>query len=98
MGIGANFAVFYPLLKYVSGEFPLYVVFNFLGILAATVVNFVLSSRLGFKPSLPRNLDPHAPPKVVAEEIRRELILRGGAWDIEKSAMVRSIFEARRRR
>ncbi len=73
VGIGANFAVFYPLLKYVSGEFPFYVIFNFLGILAATAVNFVLSSRLVFKPSLPENLDPSAPPKQVAEEMRREL-------------------------
>lgn len=73
MGIGANFAVFYPLLKYVSDEFPFYVVFNLLGILAATAVNFFLSSRLVFRPSLPQNLDPHAPPKEVIEGIRREL-------------------------
>ncbi len=58
MGIGANFAVFYPLLNYVSAEFPLYVVFKFICILAATAVNFALSSRLVFKPSLPANLDP----------------------------------------
>ena len=73
MGIGANFAVFYPLLKYVSDAFPFYVIFNLLGILAATAVNFALSSRLVFKPSLPENLDPHAPPKQLAEEMRREL-------------------------
>jgi len=73
MGIGANFAVFYPLIKYVSADFPLYVVFNCLGILAATAVNFVLSSRLVFKPSLPANLDPGAPPKQIAEQVRREL-------------------------
>ncbi|HEV2743883.1 MAG TPA: glycosyltransferase [Rubrobacter sp.] len=73
MGIGANFAVFYPLLKYVSAEFPFYVIFNFLGILAATAVNFALSSRLVFKPSLPANLDPDAPPKSIAEQVRREL-------------------------
>ncbi len=73
MGIGANFAVFYPLIKYVSADFPLYVVFNFLGILAATSVNFALSSRLIFKPSLPENLDPDAPPKRIAEGMRREL-------------------------
>ena len=73
MGIGANFAVFYPLLKYVSAEFPFYVIFNFLGILAATAVNFALSSRLVFKPSLPASLDPDAPPKQIAEGMRREL-------------------------
>src|SRR5215212_6529534 len=31
VGIGANFAVFYSLLKYVSGDFPLSLLFNFLG-------------------------------------------------------------------
>src|ERR687894_87891 len=73
VGIGANFAVFYPLLKYVSDDFPFYVIFNFLGILAATAVNFALSSRLVFKPSLPESLDPDAPPKRLVEEMRREL-------------------------
>jgi dolichol-phosphate mannosyltransferase len=73
MGIGANFAVFYPLLKYVSDDFPFYVIFNLLGILAATAVNFALSSRLVFKPSLPDSLDPSAPPKQIAEDMRREL-------------------------
>src|SRR5918997_2693389 len=73
VGIGANFAVFYPLLKYVSDDFPFYVIFNFLGILAATAGNFALSSRLVFKPSLPDSLDPSAPPKQIAEETRREL-------------------------
>ena len=63
MGIGANFAVCYPLLKYVSDEFPYYVLFNLLGILAGTGVNFVLSSRLVFRPSMPENLDPDAPPE-----------------------------------
>ncbi len=73
VGIGANFAVYYPLLKYVSGEFPLYVFFNFLGIVAATSVNFILSSRLVFRPSAPKSLDPTAPPKQIVEEIRSEL-------------------------
>jgi hypothetical protein len=36
-------------------------------------VNFALSSRLVFKPSLPTNLDPDAPPKQIAEQVRREL-------------------------
>jgi dolichol-phosphate mannosyltransferase len=73
MGIGANFAVYYPLLKYVSDAFPYYVLFNFLGIVAGTSVNFILSSRLVFRPSMPENLDPGNPPKQIAEEVRREL-------------------------
>jgi dolichol-phosphate mannosyltransferase len=73
MGIGANFAVYYPLLKYVSDAFPYYVLFNLLGIAAGTSVNFILSSRLVFRPSTPENLDPGVPPKQIAEEVRREL-------------------------
>jgi dolichol-phosphate mannosyltransferase len=73
MGIGANFAVYYPLIKYVSDAFPYYVLFNLLGIAAGTSVNFILSSRLIFRPSTPENLDPEAPPKKIAEEVRREL-------------------------
>src|SRR5215217_4084075 len=73
MGIGANFAVYYPLIKYVSDAFPYYVLFNLLGIAAGTSVNFILSSRLVFRPSTPENLDPEAPPKRIAEEVRREL-------------------------
>jgi dolichol-phosphate mannosyltransferase len=72
-GIGANFAVYYPLLKYVTEAFPYYLIFNFMGILAATAVNFILSSRLVFKPSLPKSLDPDTPKEVLAEEMRREL-------------------------
>src|SRR5918998_511047 len=34
MGIGANFAVWYPLVKYVSADFPYYALFNLLGIVA----------------------------------------------------------------
>src|SRR5215216_5940982 len=73
MGIGANFAVYYPLLKYVSEAFPYYVLFNLLGIAAGTSVNFILSSRLVFRPSTPENHDPEAPPKRIAGEVRREL-------------------------
>jgi dolichol-phosphate mannosyltransferase len=73
IGIGANFAVYYPLLKYVSAAFPYYVIFNLLGIVAGIGVNFILSSRLVFRPSIPTNLDPDAPPKQIAEDIRREL-------------------------
>src|SRR5215213_5529415 len=73
MGIGANFAVWYPLVKYVSDDFPYYALFNLLGIVAGTSVNFILSSQLVFRPSMPKNLDPGAPPKQIAEGIRREL-------------------------
>src|SRR5215217_2416980 len=73
MGIGANFAVWYPLVKYVSDAFPYYALFNLLGIAAGTSVNFILSSQLVFRPSMPKNLDPDAPPKQIAEVIRREL-------------------------
>jgi dolichol-phosphate mannosyltransferase len=59
--------------KYVSDDFPYYALFNLLGIVAGTSVNFILSSRLVFRPSTPRNLDPEAPPKQIAEGIRREL-------------------------
>src|SRR5918999_2478090 len=73
MGIGANFAVWYPLVKYVSDDFPYYALFNLLGIVAGTSVNFILSSQLGFRPSMPKNLDPGASKDQVAEGIRREL-------------------------
>ncbi|BBL78216.1 hypothetical protein RxyAA322_00700 [Rubrobacter xylanophilus] len=73
MGIGANFAVYYPLLKYVSDEFPYYVLFNLLGIAAGTSVNFILSSRLVFRRPHQRKLDPALPPERTAEEIRQEL-------------------------
>jgi dolichol-phosphate mannosyltransferase len=73
MGIGANFAVWYPLVKYVSDDFPYYALFNLLGIVAGTSVNFILSSQLVFRPSGPRNLDPDAPKEQIAELIRREL-------------------------
>ncbi len=73
VGIGANFAVYYPLLKYVTEAFPYYVIFSFLGIVAATGVNFILSSRLVFRPSLPKSLDPEASPKDISRDIQREL-------------------------
>jgi dolichol-phosphate mannosyltransferase len=73
VAIGANFAVYYPLLKYVSEAFPYYVIFNLLGIAAGTGVNFLLSSRLVFRPSTPENLDPEAPPEQIVDEVRKEL-------------------------
>jgi dolichol-phosphate mannosyltransferase len=41
--------------------------------MAGTSVNFILSSRLIFRPSVPQNLDPGASKAQVAEGIRREL-------------------------
>ena len=73
IGIGANFAVYYPLIKYVSDAFPYYLISNFFGIVAATSVNFILSSRFVFRPSSPPRLDPEAPPKRIVAEIQREL-------------------------
>src|SRR5215213_7851517 len=73
VGIGANFAVWYPLVKYVSDEFPYYAIFNLLGIIAGTSVNFILSSQLVFRPTIPRTLDPQTPQEQIAEGIRREL-------------------------
>src|ERR687893_534597 len=73
MGIGAHLPLWFPLGKYVSDAFPYYVLFNLLGIAAGTSVNFLLSSRLVFRPPAPEHLDPDAPPKQIAEEARREL-------------------------
>ncbi|MGF1470848.1 MAG: glycosyltransferase [Rubrobacteraceae bacterium] len=70
---GANFMVFYPLVKYVADTFPYYAIFNFLGIIAGTAVNFVLNSRLVFRPSKPKNLNVELPPREIATEIRDEL-------------------------
>src|SRR5919199_796579 len=73
IALGANFAVYYPIIKYVSADFPYYVVAAFLGIIAGTSMNFVLSSRFVFHHSAPTSLDPSTPPWVIAEEAREEL-------------------------
>src|ERR687886_937640 len=73
IALGANFAVYYPLIKYVSAGFPYYVIAAFLGIIAGTSTNFVLSSRLVFHHPAPKSLDPSSPPWVIAEEAREEL-------------------------
>jgi dolichol-phosphate mannosyltransferase len=73
VALGANFAVYYPLLKYLGVDFPYYAIAAFLGIVAGTCSNFILSSRFVFRPSRPKGLDPKAPPEVVAEEAREEL-------------------------
>lgn len=73
IGIGANFAVYYPLIKYVTDAFPYYVAFNLLGIIAATSVNFILSSKLIFRPTRPRHAPPGADPASISREILSEL-------------------------
>ena len=73
IALGANFAVYYPTIKYISADFPYYVVAAFLGIIAGTSVNFILSSRFVFRPPAPKGADPFAPPWVVAEGAREEL-------------------------
>src|ERR687893_3237494 len=73
IALGANFAVYYPIIKYISADFPYYAIAAFLGIVAGTCSNFILSSRFVFRPSASKGLDPKAPPEVVAEEAREEL-------------------------
>src|SRR5918993_256524 len=73
IALGANFAVYYPLIKYFSADFPYYTIAAFLSIVAGTSANFILSSRFVFRPSKSKGLDPKAPPEVVAEEAREEL-------------------------
>src|ERR671919_2273257 len=73
MGIGANFAVYYPIIKYISADFPYYAIAAFLGIVAGTSANFILSSRFVFRPPAPKELDPKAPPEAIAREVREEL-------------------------
>ena len=73
VALGANFAVYYPLVQYLGTEFPLYAIAAFLGIIAGTSANFILSSRFVFRPNTPGGLDPKSPPAKVAEEARKEL-------------------------
>ncbi|MDQ3923423.1 MAG: glycosyltransferase [Actinomycetota bacterium] len=73
VALGANFAVYYPLITYVSSDFPYYAIAAFLGIVAGTSSNFILSSRLVFRPPTPESLDPASPPEKIAEETRKEL-------------------------
>src|SRR5215218_9485878 len=73
VALGANFAVYYPLIKYVGTDFPYYAIAAFLGIVAGTSSNFILSSRFVFRPPAPKNLDPKAPPEAIAREAREEL-------------------------
>ncbi|CAN5651776.1 hypothetical protein BH24ACT22_BH24ACT22_02980 [soil metagenome] len=73
IGIGANFAVWYPLIKYVSKDFPYHLIFAFLGILAATGVNFVLSSRFVFRQSTSKDLDLELSTTEITTDITEEL-------------------------
>ena len=73
IALGANFAVYYPIIKYISADFPYYVVGAFLGIIAGTSVNFILSSRFIFRSPVPKSLNPHSSPWVIVEEAREEL-------------------------
>src|SRR5215218_8941024 len=73
VALGTNFAVYYPLIKYVSADFPYYAIAAFLGIIAGTSTNFILSSRLVFRYPTLKNLDPTAPPEAIAEAAREEL-------------------------
>src|ERR687885_581716 len=66
-------AVYYPLIKYVSADFPYYVIAAFLGIVAGTSANFILSSRFVFRQLTPKSLNPALSPQVIAEEVREEL-------------------------
>ena len=73
IALGANFAVYYPIIKYISADFPYYAIAAFLGIVAGTSANFILSSRFVFRPPAPKKLDPKAPPEAIAREAREEL-------------------------
>jgi dolichol-phosphate mannosyltransferase len=73
IALGANFAVYYPLIKYFSADFPYYAIAAFLGIVAGTSANFILSSRFVFRPPAPKELDPKAPPEAISREVREEL-------------------------
>ncbi len=75
LALATNFAVFYPTkdaFGFVLGEYS-YVLANFLGIVAGTSANFILSSRLVFRPPSPQSLDPTASPREIADQARREL-------------------------
>ncbi len=73
VALGANFAVYYPLIKYLGADFPYYALAAFLGIIAGTSANFILSSRFIFRPPTPKVLDLEASPEQIAEEARKEL-------------------------
>ncbi|MBA4115550.1 MAG: glycosyltransferase [Rubrobacter sp.] len=73
VALGANFTVYYPLIKYFGADFPYYAIAAFLGIVAGTSANFILSSRFIFRPPTSKVLDPEASPETIAEEARGEL-------------------------
>ena len=73
IALRANFAVYYPLIQHLGTDFPYYAIAAFLGIIAGTSANFILSSRFVFRPPAPKELDPKAPPEAIAREVREEL-------------------------
>jgi dolichol-phosphate mannosyltransferase len=73
IALGANFAVYYPLIQYLGADFPYYAIAAFLGIVAGTCSNFFLSSRFVFRPPVPKKLDSKAPPEAIVREAREEL-------------------------
>jgi dolichol-phosphate mannosyltransferase len=73
VALGTNFAVYYPLIKYVSADFPYYAIAAFLGIIAGTSTNFILSSRFVFRHAAIKSLNPAAPPEAIANEACEEL-------------------------
>src|SRR5215204_3345545 len=73
IALGANFAVYYPIIKYVSADFPYYAIAAFLGIIAGTSTNFILSSRFVFRHAAMKSLNPAAPPEASANEACEEL-------------------------
>ncbi len=79
VALGANFAVYYPLIQYLGTEFPLYAIAAFLGIIAGTSANSILSSRFVFRPTTPGGLDPKSPPAKGAEVACKELKKTGSA-------------------
>ena len=73
VALGANFAVYYPLILYVSSDFPYYVIAAFLGVIAGTSANFVLSSRFVFRPPATKALDLASTPEEIVDRARKEL-------------------------
>jgi dolichol-phosphate mannosyltransferase len=58
IALGANFAVYYPLIQHLGTDFPYYAIAAFLGIIAGTSANFILSSRFVFRPPRQKSSTP----------------------------------------
>ena len=61
IALGANFAVYYPLVQNLGTDFPYYAIAAFLGIIAGTSSNFILSSRFVFRPLRAKRARPQSP-------------------------------------